>query len=173
MIISRCPVSGSSVVHGNRRSPWMTLHSVKPTSVCHLVVSFTLNEEQAEHHFAQGSEHVRPHIAHFFYTMQLYKYRFKAKERKHRLIESGHWCADWARRWFFFFQDQFGFFLLQLKVEELDSLLQCQIKVKYWPFNDNVLQCFVSADTTDKLYNMIGHLWWAASQQSPLVVNYL
>lgn len=26
---------------------------------------------------------------------------------------------------------------------------------------------------TDKLYHMIGHLWWAAAQQSPLMVNYL
>lgn len=65
-IISWCPVSGSSVVHANRRSPWMTLHSVKPTFVCHLVVSFTLNEEQTEHHCAQGCENIRPQIALFF-----------------------------------------------------------------------------------------------------------
>lgn len=33
--------------------------------------------------------------------------------------------------------------------------------------------CFFRPDMTGKLYHMIGHLWWAAAQQSPLMVNYL
>lgn len=46
-----------------------------------------------------------------------------------------------------FFQDQFGFFLSQCKVEELEGLWQYQIKVKYWPFGDSILQCVFSVQT--------------------------